>query len=285
MNTKGYLIIAQNSGKTDYIKMAYALALSIKNTQTYNNVAIAVMDPNEIPKKYKKVFDHVITIPWTDAAKKSKWKIENKWKFPHLSPFDETVLLDADMVFPESIDNWWYFMNDYEMLATTRTCNYRGNTIHDDFYRTTFRHAGLPNVHTAFFYFKKTPMVFEFSKMCEMIFNNWERYYWEFIPKYRPNYLVGDLCFALAMDLMNISHKCTTTLPFPTFVHMKAKIQDVPQDLVTEDWTKHFNAELLSDGIIEVNNHIQFSPFHYIEKKWLTDEKVTILEKIYEQSR
>ena len=34
MNDRGYFIIAQNNKEHDYIRMAYALALSIKFTQT-----------------------------------------------------------------------------------------------------------------------------------------------------------------------------------------------------------------------------------------------------------
>ena len=47
---QGYLVIAQNTkdseGKTiDYVRMAYALALSIKHTQQgVNNVSVAVIN-------------------------------------------------------------------------------------------------------------------------------------------------------------------------------------------------------------------------------------------------
>ena len=39
--SKGYIIIAQNSD-VDYLRMAYALALSIKATQDVNSVCLCV---------------------------------------------------------------------------------------------------------------------------------------------------------------------------------------------------------------------------------------------------
>ena len=68
--SKGYITIAQNSGDIDYIRQAYALALSIKNTQSeVKDFAICVEDAKLVPEEYKKVFDHIIEIPWGDAAK------------------------------------------------------------------------------------------------------------------------------------------------------------------------------------------------------------------------
>ena len=54
---KGYFIFAQ--GK-DYIRQAYALALSIKNTQTINSVCVAVGKNDVVPNAYKEVFDHIV---------------------------------------------------------------------------------------------------------------------------------------------------------------------------------------------------------------------------------
>ena len=101
--TKGYVVLAQNSKDDDYARMAYALALSIQNSQTEVKNVTLVTDIKKLPKKYKVVFDKIVDIPWLDNAAKSKWKIENKWKYIHASPYDETVILDADMLFPGGI--------------------------------------------------------------------------------------------------------------------------------------------------------------------------------------
>ena len=58
---KGFVIYAlSNNKKIDYQRLAYALALSIKNTQKINNTCIVV--DKTLNKEYEHVFDHVIKI-------------------------------------------------------------------------------------------------------------------------------------------------------------------------------------------------------------------------------
>ena len=69
MSSKGYLAIVQN-GNHDYVRMAYALAMSIAQSQkTVRKLSIAVDKDTVIPEKYKIVFDNIIDIPWEDDAK------------------------------------------------------------------------------------------------------------------------------------------------------------------------------------------------------------------------
>ena len=89
--------IAQNNQKYDYVRMAYALALSIKHTQkTIKNVSIALPGSEEhlLTEKQRWIFDDVIELPWGDDAELTDWKINNKWKYVHCTPYKETVILD-----------------------------------------------------------------------------------------------------------------------------------------------------------------------------------------------
>ena len=52
---KGYFIFASGD---EFIRNAYALALSIKNTQEINSVCIAIGWEDELPKEYSKVFEN-----------------------------------------------------------------------------------------------------------------------------------------------------------------------------------------------------------------------------------
>ena len=56
---RGYFIFAQ--GK-EYIRNAYALALSIKNTQNINSVCVAISDKDQVPESYREVFDHIVKV-------------------------------------------------------------------------------------------------------------------------------------------------------------------------------------------------------------------------------
>lgn len=277
-SSKGFLILAQNNSDTDYVRQAYALALSIKKSQkNINNVTIAT--DVKLDKKYLDLFDHVVDIPWLDHAKDSHWKIENKWKYYYMSPYDETIVLDADMIFPRDISYWWDILSQKEMWFASSPRTYRGEIITSTTYRETFRSNNLPNIYTTFMYFKKTEMVSEIFKLVELIFNNWERFYYEYLDETRPKNLSGDVAYALAIKILSLENDvCDRMNIVPTFVHMKSYLQNVDRKLITEKWTDHFPTYFSSDGTFKIGNYEQILPFHYHIKTWLTDEIIQILE-------
>lgn len=280
--TRGYLILAQNTKQDDYLRLAYALALSIKNTQsTESHVALATTEKN-IPSKYLEVFDHIVDVPWSDQALQSKWKIENKWKYYYMTPFDETIILDADMLFPDDISSWWDILSCREIWITDSPRTYRGEVITSTKYRETFKTNNLPNVYTAFMYFKKTKLTAELFKLVELIFENWERFYYDYLDETRPKHLSGDVAYALAIKILGIENECFAESSWlPSFVHMKSYLQNTDEKLITEDWTQHFPTYFSDNGTFKIGNYEQLLPFHYHIKSWLTDEILSALEKKY----
>jgi hypothetical protein len=277
--SKGYLILAQNTEKDDYIRMAYALALSIKSTQsTINQVALAVTEP--VDEKYKNAFDHIVEVPWIDHAVGSNWKIENKWKYYYMTPFDETVVLDADMIFPKDISYWWDILSEKEMWITDKPRTFKGEIITSTKYRNTFVSNNLPNVYTAFMYFKKTQMTAEIFKMVEIIFQHWEKFYYEYLDETRPKNLSGDVAYALAIKILGLEYEVFGNLEsIPSFVHMKSFLQNIDEKYLSEDWTKNIPTYFAEDCTFKIGNYEQYLPFHYHMKTWLTDEIIDLLEK------
>ena len=49
--SKGYLVLAQNSKDNDYARLAYALALSIQNSQSKVKNITLITDVKDLPKK------------------------------------------------------------------------------------------------------------------------------------------------------------------------------------------------------------------------------------------
>jgi len=280
--SKGYLILAQDTKKEDYLRMAYALALSIKNSQSKVNDVCLATDYNKdmLPKKYLEVFDEIVPIPWTDHAADSKWKIENKWKYYYMTPFDETVILDSDMLFPTDVSHWWDLLKKKDVWITDSPRTFKGQVITSTKYRNAFVTNNLPNVYTAFMYFKKTETAAELYKMVEYIFNNWERFYYNYLDENRPKNLSGDVAYALAVKLLGIENECFSPYPeAPTFVHMKGHLQGINEKYIEEDWTKSIPTYFHSDGTFKIGNYQQVYPFHYHIKSWLTDEMIEILEE------
>lgn len=279
--SKGYLILAQNNDNDNYIRMAYALALSIKNTQsTVNRVCLAT-DSNisDLPEKYRAVFDDIVPIPWIDHAKDAKWKIQNTWKFYHMSPYDETVVLDADMLFPADISHWWDILSTKDVWVTNKPRTFKGELITSTKYRQVHVSNNLPHFYIAFFYFKKSALAAELFKMTEIIYNNWERFFYEYLDETRPKYNSGDVAYALAIKLLGIEEDCFGNLDsVPSFVHMKSHLQGINEKLISEDWTQHIPTYFMEDGTFMIGNYRQTLPFHYYVKNWLTNDMIKILE-------
>ena len=120
--SRGFVLLAQNTPTVDYVKQAYALALSIKVSQkTVSDVTLITND--EVHDRYKKAFDKIIPIPFNDDAIDSKWKTENRWKIFHASPYDETIVLDTDMLMLEDISLWWDYCKNFDFRFCNRIKN------------------------------------------------------------------------------------------------------------------------------------------------------------------
>ena len=139
--SNGICLVAQNNSTTDYIRQAYALALSVLAKSPRTNISLITND-----EEYISLFDKIIPIPFGDGAKDSEWKVENRWKIYHASPYDETIVMDTDMLVLQNIDTWWDFLDNYEMFFTSNVLTYRGETANTSYYRQTFIANNLPNL-------------------------------------------------------------------------------------------------------------------------------------------
>jgi hypothetical protein len=198
-----------------------------------------------------------------------------------MTPYDETVILDTDMIFPTDVSYWWDIMCQQDVWATTQVRTYRGEIVQSDYYRKTFTANNLPNVYTAFMYFKKSELASELFAMTEIIFKHWQRMFFKYLPAGKPDWLSGDVAFALAMQLLGIEDKCTRENidAVPTFVHMKSHVQNVGSKIDMEnDWTKTIPTYYRDCKNFKVGNFQQTLPFHYVEKHWVSPEMIKQME-------
>ena len=300
---RGYITLAQRSGKTDYLRLAYGLALSLRATQSeVSHLSVLVTPGQKVPDKYRAVFDEVIEIPWGDDAELFKWKIHNKWKVYHLTPYEETVLLDCDMIFPTDVSDWWDTMAEREAMFTSVPVTFRGTPIQPKFYRQLFIDNSLPMVYTAFAYFRRSDRVqelFDFTRdvyqlwiglhnryrlrqttdedLANMAYaRSWMRSGWTHFFKDFPLEVSGDLAFASAIKIAGFDDMVSER-PFPTFTHMKTADQNL--SLNDRKWTEVLPYTFGEDMSLMVGNYRQRYPFHYVEKDWLTYQNLVKLEK------
>lgn len=280
---RGFLTFAQNS-TTDYVRLAYALALSLKATQTeVPYLAICITPGQIIPADYKWAFDEIIEIPWGDAALDSDWKLENEWKAYHMTPYRETIKLDCDMLFLENIDTWWDTLAQQDVWMATTALTYRGDVVTSDYYRKTFTANNLPNVYTAFMYFRHSDTAYQVFEMAELIYQNWSLFTYEYMDEPRPTEVSTDVVFALAIKLLDLEQECTRPGTFPNFVHMKTQLQGWDINRVTEQWTDHIGTYFTDDLELKIGRFRQLAPLHYHIKSFITDEMIELYEQRVKQ--
>jgi len=281
--SRGYITIAENSDRGNYLEMAYVLAMSIKLTQSeVNQFAVAITPKTEVPAKYEKVFDHIIVLPWEDDAKGEKFKVHNKWKYIHVTPFDETVFLDTDMLFFRDVSEWWDLMARQDMWMSTNPLTYKGTPFVGNYYRKLFGANDLPDTYNAFVYFKKTPMTYEIFHMVELITHNWERFEYDYLSEMRPKWFSMDVAFALALKLTGHTKEATNNYyDIPSFIHMKSQGQGWPtrsSKILSEDWTRYVPVHFNPDLECKIGGYRILELLHYHLKSFLTPQIISYYE-------
>lgn len=274
--SKGFLVVAQNTESTDYVRQAYALALSIKSSQT-SYTDISIMTNDEVSDEYASVFDKVVKIPWDDAAVDSLWKVENRWKIYYATPYDETIVLDTDMLVLEDITPWWDYCSSYSIKFCSSIKNYKLEKVVDTYHRKAFVDNKLSSPYFALHYFKKDEVAYNFYKMLEFVSNNWEWCYTKCAPKSYQNWLSMDLAAAIAIELTGINQIALDKVSPLEFIHMKPAIQG--WDNYTDLWCNTVPVVLNTRGDLVVGNIKQSKIFHYVNDEFLTS---TILERLKE---
>jgi hypothetical protein len=273
---KGHLIFAQNSD-VDYVRQAYALALTIKRHNKINQTCLVTNDT--VPEHYKKVFDYIIEIPWGDEAKDSIWKVQNRWKIIYSSPFDETLVYDSDMLLFSSNDYWWDLMQGKDLVLTKTVYNYRGSVVKNSKLRKCFTENDLPDLYFGIHYFKKTKRAYEFYAWLDAMSKHYDEIYAEFAPKATQSFYSLDVSSAIITKLMDAETEFTLDVPVPTFVHMKKEVQGWKD--YTLSWQNSVIENFNSKGELKISNFLQTGVFHYTESKFLTDKIIEILEDNY----
>jgi hypothetical protein len=274
LEQQGFLTIAQNNSTTDYLRLAYVQAMSIKLTMPGSKYAVLVDASTHklVTDQHRQVFDYVIELPVDDAAG-LHWKLANEWQVFELSPFKETIKLESDLLFTRSIEHWWTMFRLRNLVISLGCKDYQGNTATSRQYRKIFDDNELPDVYTGLMYFRYAEDTYQFFQVVKAIYQHWDLITPQ-LKNYRDEQPTTDLVFAIAANHLGVE---TCTLPgcdWINFAHMKNSINRWPG---STPWTEMVVSEL-DLPMIRVNNSNQYHPFHYQDKNWLTDEIVERFE-------
>jgi hypothetical protein len=249
---KGFLIVAQNTEDTDYIKCATVLAKSIKKVMPREQVVLLTHKIIE-----NNAFDKVIKFPYGDLNPTGKWKLVNDWQVYKASPFEYTIKLEADMYLPQNIDYWWDVLKQRDFVVSTTIRDFKQNISNVRAYRKFIDDNKLPDVYNALTYFKKSETARLFYEIVRNVFENWNE--WKKILICHPNEpITTDWAYAIAAHYIGIEKTTMPQFKEMSMIHMKQYINGLP----TEDWTNVLIHEKLPHTL-RINTIPQMYPFHY----------------------
>jgi len=175
--TRGVVIFAFNNEHIDYLALA---AWSAVNIHRHLDVPVCVItDQTKIPTNYK--FDHVVHAKPTDThwrhfkdfATNATWYNGNRVDAYELSPWDHTVVLDADYVVASDRLRWLFDSNQ-DFLAHARAVEVTGTVNFDE--NNFFGRYKMPMQWATVMSFTRNPTAALIFDSMQMVRQNWRHY-------------------------------------------------------------------------------------------------------------
>ena len=220
MTTKGFLIYAHNNEEIDYGKMALCAALMIKHNLKENAVCLAT-DQGTIDWLRKEkgdaivdyAFDHIKVLEWDEVTGKSgkktfmdtastaktlTWHNRTRNSAYELSPFDETIILDSDVLVQDrAFDLVWGNNEDVMINRDALTLEHRkpgyGEIRLDD--------MGIPMYWATMVYFQKTERA---KLLFDLVAHVKDKYsYYQHVYEFPGKLYRNDYAFSIAIHMLN----------------------------------------------------------------------------------
>jgi len=244
---QGYVVVAVNTATVDYVRCAAMLVESLKTQHPDARVCLITDQPITDP-----VFDYVHTLPVvSDNA------YANDAAVFQLTPFRETIKLEADMLIASPVSHWWDLFRHRDVVISTGCRNWHDDVSTVRHYRQVFDQNHLPDVYNAITYWRLSKTAKEFFDLTRDIFANWDQF--RTLIKFSPDQPDTDLVYAMAAQIMGPEH---VTLPgSPTIVHMKRHHAATQ----TNNWTQELVWEV---NPLRIQTVAQWGVFHYHVKDW-----------------
>lgn len=233
----GVLLFARNNSKIDYLKQAYYLAKQVK--RILNLPTTVVTDSKDYLLRSfpdaEHVFDKIISIVWTNEqltdntvlgkAENHYYKSYNdgtistvKLEFKNnlrstafdISPYDETLLLDTDILLLD--DNFKNcFSQKHDFLIYDKSYDLANFRDYSEFQYVS--DAGIKFYWATVIFFRKTKKNKIFFDLLQHIQENWNHY--KSIFQINQSYFRNDHAFSIAIHIMNGYNEGNFAYPMP----------------------------------------------------------------------
>ena len=229
--TRGFLIHAYNNQEIDYGTMAICSALLIKKHLNINNVCLVTSEDtlrwitSSLGEELINQAVDIIKIVNIDRNVESRTYFDTRYHSKiqpyyntnrsdtlNLSPFEETVLLDADyLVLDNSLDLVWGNNEHILVNKSVRDLQHRKNIGGFD---ERFNEMSIPLYWATVVYFKKTSIVDSIFQLMKFIKDNY--FYYQQLYKFPPSgYYRNDYALSIAIHMIGaqIENEIVKNLP------------------------------------------------------------------------
>jgi hypothetical protein len=94
----------------------------------------------------------------------------NDWQMFAVSPYRQTIKLEADMIATSTIDHWWTLFELRDVVISQGARTFYDQPAKSRFYRRCFDANNLPDVYNAITYWRLSPTAQEFFTLVRQHF-------------------------------------------------------------------------------------------------------------------
>lgn len=210
--SKGVLLFANNNSEIDYVKQACFCA---KHVKKYLGIPVTLVTDskdilNKNYKKYINLFDKIISFKSTesftnriykdslDFSKTLEFKNNSRVYSYDLSPYDETIVMDTDVIlFNSSFNNC--FSQKHSILMYKDSINISNLNVFNEF--EFINDTGVDFYWATCVYFKKNDESKIFFDLLKHIQENWEHY--RLFYGIRSSLFRNDFVFSIGAHILN----------------------------------------------------------------------------------
>ncbi len=191
--SRGILAFASNTASIDYERIA---DLSLRLAQYHLNVPIKVVTPPAQDQWYNFRKD-------VDTGQITNWNNHSRYSAFESSPWDETIVIDADyLVLTARLNTLWNSLSPLLLCRQNRYLDAQDTM-----------HPGIDPVWATVFYFKKNTRTQMFFDLVSRIQRNWN--YYRVLYGIANLSFRNDFAFAMADQILNgYTVSQPTTMPF-----------------------------------------------------------------------
>jgi|TARA_B110000263_G_C15198246_1_gene459407 hypothetical protein len=236
--SRGYLIYAIDE---PYISKANALKKSI---EYYTNDSVTILSDK---------------FPDGDATYGKKHKIHNFWQIYWATPYDETIVLDADMLFLNDYSYWWNYLSKFDMLFPDTIINYKQETVSHEQYDRILTDNNIRPSYEKMFYFRKGQVVQELFTIMEQVIKNFEKFSFDYFPDYKPQSCITSYIFPICIKMLGIEDVIYDRNDIFKYVDMKLSCLNT-SNIIKWDEDLNYWGDYKE---FYIENFKQYYPLHY----------------------